>query len=138
VRIALTVLALVCGSCDSEQDIAPSVHPSWGPAVIVDGSRVPTIAESHFGPKLRTERECLSNQGTWGVVGESSQPRCIVPTNDGGTTCSDHAQCQGLCLADWTINVGQAATGQCAATYYQLGCHAWIYSGSVGRQVCLD
>ena len=137
-RVALAVVMLVCGGCDSGEDPAKSAHPSWGPAVVVDGMTVPVIPESHFGPMLKTQSECLSAKGTWGVVGESSMPRCIVPTTDGGTTCNDHANCQGLCLADWTIDVGQTVKGQCAATYYELECHAWIYSGRVGRRVCLD
>jgi hypothetical protein len=134
----LVMVVLVCSGCDSGQGATQTVHPSWGPMVVIASSPVPAIQESHFGPKLKTEAECLSAQGSWGVVGESSQPRCIVPTTDGGTPCNDHAQCQGLCLADWKIDVGQAATGQCSATYYELECLAWIYGGRVGRQVCLD
>jgi len=133
--IASMVLFAACGTGESD---APPAHPSWGPAVVMGNSSVPAIAESHFGPRLTTEQECLAANGSWGVVGESSAPRCIVPTGDGGTSCTDHAQCQGLCIAGSDIELGQATTGQCAATFYEMECHTWIYGGRAERKVCLD
>ncbi len=113
-------------------------HPSWGPSVVVEGLAVPAIAESHWGPRISGAAECQSANGTWGVVGESSEPRCIVPTTDGALSCSDHAQCQGLCPADWVTGLGEKAVGQCAATYYEIGCRSWVYGGRVGQRVCLE
>ena len=137
-RRTLLAVALAFAGCSSQQEDAAPSHPSWGPAVIADGSSVAEIPESHFGPKLGSESECLLAKGAWGAVGESSKPRCIVPTGDAEKTCDDHSQCRGLCLASWTAEVGAVARGQCAATYYQIGCHAWLYDGRVGRRVCLD
>lgn len=99
---------------------------------------VPDIADSHFGPRITTEGDCHSVNGSWVVVGESTAPRCIVPTSDGGALCTDHAQCQGLCLAGAEIELGHPTTGQCATTYYEMECHTWVFSGRAERYVCLD
>lgn len=138
VRSIVIVLMFLCAACGSGKNGAPSPHPSWGPAVILGNSPVPDIAESHFGPKLTTEQECQTANGSWGIVGESTAPRCIVPTSDGGALCTDHAQCQGLCIAGSDIELGQPARGTCATTYYEMECHTWVFNGRAERRVCLD
>jgi len=137
-RLVLALMTITTGGCTIGQGVADSVHPSWGPAVVVDESAVPRIAESHFGPRIASATDCASVNGSWGAIGENSEPRCVVPTTDGGTSCTDHAQCQGLCLADWNVGIREITAGQCAGTYYDIGCHSWVYSGRVGRRVCLD
>jgi hypothetical protein len=137
-RYALFGALIVCSGCSPSQQNDSSEHPSFGPGVVVEGTPVPAIAESHFGPKFSNEFDCKSANGSWGVVGESSKPRCIVPTGDGAKPCYDHSQCLGLCLATANPRIGDKAEGQCASTYYALGCHTWIYSGRAGRRVCLE
>ena len=95
---------------------------------------------SHFGPDAATQDECIALGGTWGKLStESSDSQCAVPTTDGGTTCTDHSQCQGLCVAAQDTEAGDRVTGQCRSSFNMTGrCDIRVVEGRAQTRLCID
>ncbi len=65
---------------------------------------------------------------------------CVVAYADGGTACTDKADCQGPCLADLTRPPPESGpeTGACAKDSNRLGCTAEILKGVRQPTICRD
>ena len=119
-RVFLTLVALVLAACASP-----------GPA----GSRP---ANSNPGAQVETESECLALGGRWGRVGLVPQPRCALPTRDGGKACRDHDEREGLCIAPPGTRPGSVTTGACRHSHENTGCLIRVSNGRAGWALCSD
>ncbi len=72
-------------------------------------------APSPQGPAHSAEAlaSCQARGGSIAVVGLSVVPSCLIPYPDAGRSCSDSAQCEGLCIAVGTLGPGRTTRGQC-------------------------
>ena len=95
---------------------------------------------SHLGPRANTHDECVALGGTWDRLStESFNSQCAVPTTDGGTICTDHSQCQGLCVAEIDVEAGTRISGQCRSSYNTTGrCDIRVANGRAESKVCID
>jgi hypothetical protein len=90
----------------------------------------------------QSEAECRACNGDWGVHGISQIPSCNCRTTDGGKTCRDGADCQGLCIADENPQreVSDAGPpprgfflGQCSPYKTMYGCFRLLERGAAER-----
>jgi len=79
------------------------------------------------------KQECEAKGGKWGLFGIALIERCNLPTSDGGKTCTDRSQCEGLCLAE---NVN-STVGKCTAWRMTFGCVNILENGTV-MTICID
>lgn len=95
---------------------------------------------SHLGPSAESKEDCIALGGTWARLStESLDEQCSVPTTDGGTPCTDHAQCQGLCVAVADAKPGARVTGQCRSSYSLAGrCDIRVANGRAEAALCID
>lgn len=77
---------------------------------------------------------CEAQGGMWVRVGLSPQELCNLPTSDAGKECSDHSECEGVCLAEQT---GEGVKGKCSEWKMIAGCHQVVEGGEVFG-VCWD
>jgi hypothetical protein len=92
----------------------------------------------------RTQLACEQAGGSWGrrVRGLG----CKMPTHDGGRTCADVGECEGLCLAaltppqrDLVIKRQKLQLlGNCTPSAPMLGCMAIVKEGFVTAIRCQD
>jgi hypothetical protein len=94
-----------------------------------------------------TEAQCREFGGRWGPVGIFPQPICRVPTRDGGRTCGDNDECEGMCLADLTPaerdrlrreRVTLSKLGHCTPYLQVFGCLPIVKKGQVTGLTCRD
>jgi hypothetical protein len=86
-----------------------------------------------------SQAKCKARGGTWGRDGILQYLGCVVPTKDGGKTCSDMSDCQVGCVyvGPYPIPAG-SVTGQCAQTDNPFGCRSNVVKGKVRGRLCLD
>jgi hypothetical protein len=117
----------------------------------------PQAAPGFENPDPAQVQECLNQGGQWEVLGFSG-PGCNLPTEDGGKTCSDWADCESLCLADDDTLYHEDATGflqpnhevieqhnaesdqlsgVCSAWQSNFGCHVVLENGKY-VVICID
>lgn len=84
------------------------------------------------------EAECLAQGGRWEVLGFSG-PGCNLPSSDGGKSCTDSKDCEGLCLADKDeIDAqGDELTGVCSQWQSHFGCYM-ILEKRRDVEICID
>lgn len=89
---------------------------------------------------------CESSGGTWGPVGFSEVPICVMLTYDGGKECSDSSECQATCEAELVEedydNLAKGIPvykkGRCTSSTSPVGCHTYVVNGKVGQMLCVD
>jgi hypothetical protein len=117
---------------------AGSVVGETPPPEVPDKLPAP-IGAKHFGPAVRTEAQCLKLGGSWRIFGMYTKPRCIVPTTDGGKPCTDHSQCQGVCIGPRDAKPGVRTTGVCRDTYNLAStCLVYVSKGVAEPALCVE
>ena len=87
------------------------------------GSGAPA-SDPDLPPAPTTREACLAAGGQWDdVSGRGHITGCNLPTNDGGKSCTDSSQCEGLCR-----------NGRCTDHRHARGCGIL----RDGRRLCLD
>lgn len=82
---------------------------------------------------------CTARGGDLVKVGRLQRQVCAVPYPDAGKTCSDKADCTGICRSNTSAPAGQAASGTCQKHEYdRFGCYAEVSHGKVGPTLCVD
>jgi hypothetical protein len=109
---------------------APRAMP---PLLVPDtSSAVPTPTTLPAGQPVTSKEECLALGGTWGPQGMLQLDMCDLPTTDAGQPCNDSSQCEGMCLAGDTPEVGA-----CSPTTLNFGCFP-IMEGGQQLTICVD
>ena len=94
----------------------------------------------------KDEKTCLENNGIWKRVAINPRETCNLKTKDYKQDCTDHTQCEGMCLADLTkeeMNKGMNGKlnirrhGQCSEWVTVYGCRGYVTKGQV-KFMCLD
>jgi hypothetical protein len=113
-------------------------RPSYPAPVKACGSRL-------YIPK--TKAQCEDVGGLWGPAGIFPKPICKVPTRDGGRTCGDTEECEGMCVADLTpaernqlsrMRVALTKLGHCTPYSPVFGCMAIVRKGRLTGLTCGD
>ncbi len=83
-------------------------------------------------------KSCAAAGGACAYGGFCFGQACIKRTRDGGATCTDGSQCESkACFAPDSAKPGPG-TGRCSGVVLNLGCHAPVEHGVVGRTLCGD
>lgn len=108
-----------------------------------------TMPQKLCGSRLEipgTQLACENAGGKWGRAGLFPKPICRMPTHDGGRTCADIGECEGLCLAaltpaqrDLVIKRQKLPMlGKCTPHMPVFGCMALVKEGFVSGLQCRD
>ncbi|HEX6271970.1 MAG TPA: hypothetical protein VFZ53_02975 [Polyangiaceae bacterium] len=129
---------------------APSAPPaSPPPASPSADTKAPTPlvpAVRRKGARPRTETECRTCNGAWGVHGLSQKPDCNCRTSDAGKRCRDGVECEALCVAAETpereiTEPGSPPrgfwVGKCSEFATVFGCYRPIEDGAGAKPVAL-
>ncbi len=89
--------------------------------------------------KPLTKQDCQNAGGEWGRFGLLEIDDCDVPTHDAGKECTDHSQCESVCIADEKIPSGTQTKGQCYSKSITRGtCLNYVNDGKVEGVICGD
>ncbi|MCJ7826276.1 hypothetical protein MUP56_01505 [Patescibacteria group bacterium] len=88
---------------------------------------------------------CEEKGGTWKKLGPRPMEECNLPTSDGGKVCLGSNECEGVCLANISlddIRKGMSGklfktNGKCSTWIKVLGCVGYVYRGWASV-VCAD
>lgn len=72
---------------------------------------------------------CVAQGGTYERGGLSRHYTCIMPTPDGGKSCSTSTQCSGTCLAQ---------TRSCSKVTPMFGCYSFLDNSGKEVSICVD
>ena len=126
----LVVTEALKGSIDKNIEIAPGVcgyifepskkylvyakyHDKQWTASLCGRTRLASAAKEELKRIPRDKKSCESWGGHWGRYGASQSGECNLYTSDAGTSCTDHAQCQTVCVAQDDIKEGTQTSGKC-------------------------
>jgi len=118
---------------------APSSGETKAPTPLV-----PAVRRKRDRP--RTESECKTCNGAWGVHGLSQKPQCNCRTSDAGKRCRDGVECEALCVAGETperelTEPGSPPrgfwVGKCSEFATVFGCYRPIEDGAGAKPVAL-
>jgi hypothetical protein len=104
----------------------------------------PTAAPSQQGGHMLAPDQrahCIAQGGHVGIAGLSGDEMCALPFRDAGRSCTDRAQCAGLCLAPDSPSEGKppaTVVGHCQAFNYPFGCHVTVEHGQMTGELCTD
>ena len=87
------------------------------------------------------EAACLAGGGSIRGQGMFGFPSCITPYSDGGKSCRDGADCEGLCIAagDYPdVMQGDVVEGFCQSDNSWEGCYAEVSDGKSEGTICYD
>lgn len=65
-----------------------------------------------------TQEECNACRGKWGRHGLAQVPSCLCRTTDAGKRCHRRSDCQGLCMAEDSVEREIVAPGPPAQGYF--------------------
>ncbi|MEM1065600.1 MAG: hypothetical protein AAGJ74_08880 [Pseudomonadota bacterium] len=78
---------------------------------------------------MQQERDCLAEGGRWGAGGLSGGMVCYRPTTDGGQSCSQASDCEGVCFA---------RSRTCSPITPLFGCHDVLGALGATAKLCID
>ena len=82
----------------------------------------------------KTEAECIALGAHWTRLGlPPGDWMCDVKSTDSGRSCTDSAQCQGICIPPASAAAGQNAVGQCSEYLLNFGNVRRIKDGKVEK-----
>ncbi|NNE58241.1 MAG: hypothetical protein HKN36_09055 [Hellea sp.] len=99
-----------------------------------------------IGPRAGTmsfeDREmCIWSGGRVERAGMMGAERCTRAYSDGGNSCTDSTQCQGMCRTDTSQSNNSAAglvRGVCQKDDNPFGCHSEVKNGRAEVGLCVD
>ena len=84
--------------------------------------------------------DCVAGGGEMLPSGMRQRPLCVTPYSDGGKTCTDSTDCEGLCTTDddrWPR--GADIKGPvCEFTDSPFGCRSEVENGVADFALCID
>jgi hypothetical protein len=82
---------------------------------------------------------CESAGGKVEGIGILGIPACVQYYADGGTSCRDKSECQGLCFSPKVLERGTETAGTCQSSEHDsFGCISRIEEGKVADSMCQD
>jgi hypothetical protein len=98
------------------------------------------IEHCFFAEKVEAaKRKCESSGGISGRMGKAQMEGCTRPTKDGGTPCSNKADCQIDCIYEGPhLAVGSPAIGICVRDDSPFGCRTTVDGGRIRGGKCVD
>lgn len=87
---------------------------------------------------MSEQANCEIKGGSYGPAGMLGADYCTMPYADAGMSCTDNAQCEGLCLAGRFDAAGYQGSGLCQADDNPFGCHSSIVNGEIQPGLCVD
>lgn len=103
-----------------------------------DAHKDPTTQgmDRHFPADFADAARCKALGGVMGAPDGFQASVCDTSIPDGGKSCTDKAQCQGLCLAPEHAMTGDRVTGTCQKRTDDSGCHTMVVAGVTGGTDC--
>jgi hypothetical protein len=82
---------------------------------------------------------CASVGGKVEGIGIFGIPACVQYYSDGGKSCRDQSECQGLCFSPEILERGTESAGTCQSSEHDsFGCISRIEDGKVADSMCQD
>jgi hypothetical protein len=82
---------------------------------------------------------CESAGGKVEGIGIFGIPACVQYYSDGGKSCHDKSECQGLCFSPEVLERGTESAGNCQLSEHDsFGCISRIEDGKVADSMCQD
>lgn len=83
--------------------------------------------------------KCLADGGQWKRMGIMQSGGCLLPSRDGGKSCTNSSQCQFKCLAIARPPTSDTqVVGECARNNDPFGCKAFVEGGLFVQGPCVD
>ncbi len=115
----------------------PRLEPARGAAVALLVLSLSGAASGGDAPASRAE--CEAAGGVWARFGLLVTELCSLPTADAGMPCSDHGDCQSVCVVDDSVPAGTKTSGHCYARTVVLGsCLNYVKAGVAQGTLCVD
>jgi hypothetical protein len=111
-KTLLLIAVLALGAC-REETTGGAVPPGF----------------DNFAMTAAERADCMARGGTVGRGGMSPAEICIVPTKDGGKSCTRASDCDGHCLAQ---------TKTCSKTEPTFGCFGTLTESGERADLCVD
>lgn len=100
-----------------------------------EGSSCPASAAPCPTDRPTTEESCKAVGGRWIRTMKGDTFHCVLPTTDGGTSCTDSSQCQSWCQAPNGAKSGDEVTGTCY-DWDSADCLQEVRKGKAESQMC--
>ena len=82
---------------------------------------------------------CERTGGKVEGIGIFGIPACVRYYSDGGKSCRDKSECQGLCFSAKILERGTETAGACQSSEHEsFGCISRIEDGKVADSMCQD
>lgn len=131
--------AILCAACASEQ--APDTDVSEPPIIVEEEDWGPPEIGGNFDEAEKAA--CEADGGSYEIGGLGGQYYCVRTYSDGGKTCFDERDCEGICIASNQADfdpAGQSGAqwGKCSYTDSPFGCYAEVRNGVARPVLCVD
>ena len=103
--------------------------------IVIAGWALVATANNPKGSQIT----CEEVGGIWGRYGLMEVDQCNLPTSDVNKTCTDSAECEGVCFTEESAPKGSAVSGICYGWTITLGtCLNLVKNGIAQGQICED
>ena len=93
------------------------------------------------GPSVNTRAECNRINGLWVKrAAMGTQWMCFTRTPDAGKPCTDHSECQAICLASKPVHAGASPIVGACSRFFEAEntCAQGVSHGTAEPEWCID
>jgi len=112
------------------------VGSGCAPQTKISNTKNIPLAEKRLIPN--NKEDCLKVNGRWAQVGiPGGSYSCDLKSNDFNKICTDNSQCEGECLVEKSVKIGQKSIGLCSQYLTNFSCYKYLKNGVV-EGMCAD
>ena len=97
------------------------------------------VSCSRAEPTPTTREVCEERGGIWGKFGLLEIDQCNLLASDAGKACSDHSDCESVCVSEDSVAPESVESGVCFGRTIVLGtCLNYVEAGIAQGILCVD